>query len=146
MIIFFCSALNTSFSQPSSHFFINPTGTYILKGEKHKGEIKGNFAEVRVKLLGDSLLALSLYSNNGYPQYASGSFIDTLKYINNRAIYSSKSGEFCQIVFSFVLNGLNINQVYGDPSSTCGFGKGVIPLGLIEKHSSFQPIIQSLSR
>lgn len=126
--------------------FIDPTGTYILKGEKQKGEIIGNFAEIRIKLLEDSLLAFTMYCNKGYPEYKSGSLTDTVGYVDNKAVYSSTSDTSCQIQFTFDLHGLNIKTVYTDPASTCGFGKGVLPLGFIEKSSSSVPIIQRLSR
>jgi len=142
--LFFVAHL--SFSQPSRYLLINPTGTYLLKGEKHKGEIKGNFAEVRVKLIDDSLLAIAMYSNTGYPDYNSASFTDTVSYTDNRAVHTSKYDPSCQLVFAFEPGGLSIKQVYTDPASTCGFGKGVMPLGFVAKYSSEVPIIQSLVR
>ncbi|MBC7830092.1 MAG: hypothetical protein H7122_20270 [Chitinophagaceae bacterium] len=144
--LFFYCAIYSSFSQSAPGLFLNPTGTYILKGEKHRSEIKGNFAEIRVKLINDSQVAIAMYCNKGYPEYLAGSFTDTLSYADNRAVYASKPDPSCQIIFSFENNGLNIKQVYTDPASTCGFGKGVFPLGFIEKYSSDMPIIQSLSR
>ena len=146
LIIAFCTSLFTSFSQPLRRAPSDPTGTYILKGENHKGEIKGNFAEIRVKMLGDSLLALSFYSNKGYPEYTSGSFTDTLSYLDNKAIHYLKLDPSCQIVFTFEMEGLNIRQSYTDPSSTCGFEKGVMPLGFVQKYSSDTPIIQLIAR
>jgi hypothetical protein len=125
---------------------IDPTGTYILKGEKYKGEIKGNHGEVRIKLLNDSMVAITMYSNKGYPDYTSASFTDTMEYADNRAIHFSKTDPSCQLVFAFDINGLDIKQMYTDPASTCGFEKGTIPLGYIEKYSSAVPVIQPLSR
>ena len=145
LLLFLCAA-HLSNSQPANYVFVNPTGTYLLKGEKFKGEIKGNYGEVRVKLLDDSRLALAMYSNKGYPEYTSAAFTDTVMYNDNRAIYVSKYDPSCQLVFAFETDGLNIKQVYTDPASTCGFGKGVIPFGFIEKYSSDIPIIQRLAR
>jgi len=144
--IFFLSGFLSVDSQPSPRNFINPTGTYILKGESHKGEIRGNFAEIRIKLLEDSLLAITLYCNNGYPAYKAGAFTDTLEYAANRSVHQAKSDPSCQIVVSFDTDGLHINQTYTDPLSTCGLEKGVLPLGFIEKHSAAVPVIQLLSR
>lgn len=144
-LLFYC-AMHLSYSQPIRDGIIDPTGTYVLKGEKYKGEIKGNHGEVRIKLLRDSLVAITMYSNKGYPDYTSASFTDTMEYANNRAIYFSKTDASCQMVFAFDSNGLEIKQVYTDPASTCGFEKGTIPLGYIEKYSSAVPIIQRLSR
>lgn len=146
LFLVFCTSYFSSVSQPLRQWYFNPTGTYILKGENHKGEIKGNFAEIRVKLLSDSLLALSLYSNKGYPEYTSGSFTDTLKFLDNKAIYYSKLDNACCIVFDFEIDGLNIKHIYSDPTSTCGYGKGVLPLGFIGKYSSDIPIIQFITR
>ena len=140
----FCVA-HLSFSQPSRILVINPTGTYVFKGDKHKGEIKGNFGEVRAKLIDDTLVAIAMYSNTGYPDYHSASFTDTTSYADNRAVYTSKYDPSCQLVFAFETDGLNIKQIYTDPTSTCGFGKGVMPLGFIAKYSSEVPIIQPLS-
>jgi hypothetical protein len=125
---------------------LNPTGTYILKGENQKGEIKGNFAEIRVKMLDNSRLALSFYSNKGYPEYSSGSFTDTLVFLDNKAIHYSRLDTTCQIVFDFLDDGLSLKQIYSDPTSTCGFEKGVLPLGFINKYSSNTPLIQFITR
>ena len=144
LVLFFVSHL--SFSQSSRYLLINPTGTYLLKGEKHKGEIFGNFAEVRVKLIDDSLLAIAMYCNTGYPGYNSASFTDTVSYAENRAFYTSKYDTSCQLVFAFEPGGLSIKQIYTDPASTCGFGKGVMPLGFVAKYSSEIPIIQPIAR
>lgn len=146
LILAFCSALMYSSGQPIRQMPLNPTGTYILKGENQKGEIKGNFAEIRVKMLDESRLAVSFYSNKGYPEYTSGSFTDTLNYLENKAIHYSKLDTACQIVFEFEVEGLSLTQVYSDPKSTCGFEKGVLPLGFINKYSSVTPLIQAITR
>ncbi len=145
-LLLFYWTINFSYGQPARNMNIDPTGTYILRGEKYKGEIKGNHGEVRIKLLSDSLVAITMYSNKGYPDYTSASFTDTIEYTNNRAIHFSKTDSSCQIVFAFDMNGLEIKQMYTDPASTCGFEKGTIPLGYIAKYSSAVPIIQPLSR
>lgn len=130
----------------TGNVFVDPTGTYVLKGEKYRGEIKGSYGEVRIKLLSDSLVAITLYTCNGYPDYASASFTDTMQYETNRAVHFSRSDPSCQLVFLFDNEGLNMKQVYTDPASTCGFPKGTIPLGFIAKYSSEIPIIQPISR
>ena len=144
LLLFFVAHL--SFSQSSRYLLLNPTGTYLLKGEKHKGEIIGNFAELRVKLIDDSLVAIAMYCNTGYPDYHSASFTDTVSYTENRAVYTSKYDASCQLVFAFEATGLSIKQIYTDPASTCGFGKGVMPLGFVAKYSSEIPIIQPITR
>lgn len=145
LLLFYC-VTQISYSQLLRDVFINPTGTYVLKGEKYRGEIRGNYGEVRIKLLDDSTLAISMYGNKGYPDYSSASFTDTMVYVDNRAAHLSKSDPSCQLVFAFDQDGLNIKQIYTDPSSTCGFEKGAMPLGFIAKYSSDIPIIQPLAR
>jgi hypothetical protein len=146
-LIFFCCTAYLSSGQPSPKSnFIDPTGTYILKGEKQKGEIVGNFGEIRVKLIEDSLLAFTMYWNKGYPEYTPGSLTDTVAYTDNKAVHSSKSDPSCQIQFAFDISGLHIKMIYTDPVSNCGFEKGVLPLGFIEKASSSVPVIQPINR
>jgi hypothetical protein len=145
-LFIYCCAIQSAFGQYSGHNFIDPTGTYILKGEKQRNEILGNFAEIRIKLLTDSLLAFTMYCNKGYPDYTGGWLTDTISYFDNRAIHFSKIDASCQIQFDFGNDRMHIKTVYTNPSSTCGFEKGVLPLGYIDKYSSVIPIIQSLSR
>lgn len=144
--VFFAGASQVCLGQPAREAEINPTGTYLFKGEKHRHEIKGHYGEIRVKLVTDSLVALAMYSNNGYPEYSSASFTDTVVYSDNKAVYRSKADPSCQKVFSFEAVGVHIKQIYTNPASTCGFEKGVMPLGFIPKHSSDTPIIQAISR
>jgi hypothetical protein len=146
LLFIYCCAIQSAFGQYSAYNFINPTGTYILKGEKQKNEILGNFAEIRIKLLTDTLLAFTMYCNKGYPDYTAGSLTDTVSYFDNRAVHLSEIDASCQIQFDFDNHRLHIKTVYTDPFSTCGFEKGVLPLGYIDKYSSVIPIIQSLSR
>lgn len=146
LFLLFCCACHFCFAQPSRPDFLDPTGTYILKGEKQRGEIVGNFAEIRIKLLSDSSIAFTFYFNKGYPDYKSGSLIDTVQYLGNNVMYSSTSDTSCQIQFAFDHEGLHIKTIYTNPSSTCGFEQGVLPLGFIPKSSSSIPIIQRLTR
>ena len=146
LLLLISVGVHFSNGQPIRKVFIDPTGTYVLKGEKYKGEIKGNHGEVRIKLLNESLVAITMYSSNGYPDYDSASFTDTMKYANNKAVHFSKSDPSCQLVFAFSADGLDIKQMYTDPASTCGFEKGTIPLGFISKYSSAIPVIQPIYR
>ena len=136
----------SSFAQPPRQLFVDPTGTYILNGNKQKGKIHGQFAEVRVKLLNDTSIAITMYANKGYPDFISGNFMDTIRYIDNRALYTSKYDPDCQVVFLFDVDRVYIKQFYTDPTSTCGFTKGVLPFGYISKRSSITPLIQEISR
>jgi hypothetical protein len=47
--------------------FVNPTGTYILKGEVKNSKIIGHYGELRVCLLDSSTIALCFFVNKGYP-------------------------------------------------------------------------------
>lgn len=145
LLLFYCFS-HTSSSQPIRNLVVDPTGTYLLKGENQKGEIRGNFGEIRVKLMNDSTVAFTMYSNKGFPDYTYASFNDTVPYANNKASYTSAKDTSCRLVFDFQSDGLTIKQIYSDPASTCGFGSGVIPLGFIEKYSSDIPVIQPIQR
>src|SRR5580700_2928717 len=83
----------------SRHSFIDPTGTYILKGTVKKNTIIGHSGEIRVKLLQLNRIALCFYINSGYPDYASGAFMDTLVYEDNLAKYNPVQDRACSILF-----------------------------------------------
>ncbi|HVS97003.1 MAG TPA: hypothetical protein VHE54_10965, partial [Puia sp.] len=72
-----------------SPLFVDPTGTYILKGEVKKNKIVGHYGELRVRLLDPGTAAFCFYLNNGYPNYASIALMDTLNYADNRLYYRS---------------------------------------------------------
>jgi hypothetical protein len=129
-----------------SYPYVNPTGTYILKGIKHHQEIKGPYGEIRVKLLDSSRIAISFYFNGGYPKYYSGSFIDTIQYLQNHAIYSARKDDSCNVVFSFSSSGVDLSERYSNPQATCGFPPGVSAVGYVKKYSSETPVIKDLSR
>src|SRR6516165_8451729 len=77
--------------------FIDPTGTYILKGEVQKNRIMGHSGEIRAKLLDQNKVALCFYINDGYPDYNAASFMDTLPYEDNTARYNSNRGAGCSL-------------------------------------------------
>jgi|GEM_PF-4254433 hypothetical protein len=47
--------------------FIDPTGTYLLKGEVRKNKIVGRAGELRVRLLNANTAAMCLYLSKGLP-------------------------------------------------------------------------------
>ena len=130
----------------SGQNFIDPTGTYLLKGEVKNGMIVGHSGELRVRLLDTGMVAMCLYVNKGYPGYESGALLDTLRYIDNRFIYTPAGDSSCSIYFAFDLRGVEIFQSLSDPRAGCGFGPGVLIAAVFEKASSDIPIIQDLSR
>ena len=125
--------------------FINPTGTYILKGEVKNSTIIGHYGEIRVSLLDSSTIALCFYVNKGYPGYESGSFVDTLHYEENRAIYHPAADSSCVIYFAFNVRSVAISKALTDPHSGCGFYPGVVVPAVFDKTSSEIPVIQDLS-
>ncbi len=125
--------------------FINPTGTYILKGLVEKNLITGHNGEIRVKLLQNNTLALCFYMNNGYPNFASGAFKDTLAYNDNQAEYIPVNDSSCTIAFLFDGTSVELALIYTNPHCTCGFTQGVIRPAVFEKSSGDNPIIQDLS-
>jgi hypothetical protein len=126
--------------------FVNPTGTYLEKGEIKNSKIIGHYGELRVRLLDSSTIALCFYANKGYPGYESGSLVDTLHYEENRAIYNPANDSSCVIYFFFDPRSAAITKALTDPHSGCGFRPGVIIPAVFEKTSSEIPVIQDLSQ
>lgn len=125
--------------------FINPTGTYILKGVVEKNLIITHNGEIRVKLLQNNILALCFYINKGYPGFESASFIDTLTYDDNRAKYIPSNDTSCTFSFLFTGESVELTLIYTDPQCTCGFTKGVIAPAIFMKSSGDNPLIQDFS-
>lgn len=125
--------------------FINPTGTYILKGATRNNTIISNSGELRVRLLDSQTVAISLYLNKGYPGYESGSLLDTLHYEDNKVVYTPGSDSSCSIYFTFGRKSVEIFQTLTDPHSGCGFHIGVLKAAVYQKISSDIPVIQDLS-
>ncbi len=124
--------------------FIDPTGTYILKGEVKNNRIISNSGEIRARLLDNGKVAVCFYINKGYPGYESASFIDTLKYTDNKTRYTPASDAECVIVFSFSPVAAEISQIYSDPQG-CAFGRGILVSAVFKKTSDDKPVIQDLS-
>ena len=133
------------FNRPEASAFIDPTGTYILKGDVKKNHILNHSRKIRVKLIDPHRVAMSFYINKGYPGYESGSFIDTLVYDENMARYSPASDPDCSILFAFGPTSAEIQQVYSNPNCNCGFGKGILISTFFQKASEEEPVIEDLS-
>jgi hypothetical protein len=126
--------------------FIDPTGTYILKGQTEKNKTIGHSGEIRVKLLDQDRVAICFYINKGYPGYESGAFVDTLEYnINNEVVYTPCRDTDSQFLFYFSAFSAETMQVYSNPGASCGFAPGVMASAFFKKCSSEIPIIQDLS-
>ncbi len=109
---------------------IDPNGVYNYQGKTYKkgGETYGYFGTIKVFRLDSSKILMSFYVCRGAPSYNSGSFVDTLNYINNEAVYvgDTESGQpACQVIFHFEQNGISAEMNAKDPNFGCGFGQGV---------------------
>ncbi|WP_282164861.1 hypothetical protein [Cellulophaga baltica] len=124
----------------SKEKFIEFTGTYNLdnKIEVRNGETYGSYGKIQIKKLGEEKIAITFSKNKGAPSYNMGGFIDTLKLINNTAIYNNiKNGLNCKITFEFSDTGIIVKE---DEGNSCGFGYGVYADGFFKKESSLTPI------
>jgi hypothetical protein len=132
-------------SIPGDPTFINPTGTYLLKGTVKNSKIVGHSGELRVRLLDTTTIAITFYLNKGYPDYESGSVMDTLTYADNRAVFQPSNDSSCSIYFAFKERSVEVFQAMTDPHSSCGFRPGVIVPAMFGKTSDEVPVIQDLS-
>jgi hypothetical protein len=140
LLLLFCSILSTL-----GQSFLDPTGTYMLKGEVKNNQI-GYSGELRVRLLDGHTVAMCLYLNRGYPGFESGSVMDTLNYEGNRAIYMPAADTSCSVFFAFDKNTAEMFKSLSDPHSSCGFRPGVLVPAIFQKTSSDVPVIQDLSK
>ena len=127
--------------------FINPTGSYKLdsKTTVKDGDTYGHFGDIDVKLLENSRIAISFFACNGAPSYSMGTFIDTLTYQNNVAIYTTPEDDTtCRIKFTFTKKGITAEQHQADLNFGCGFGHAVFADGFYKKTSSKVPVIVDL--
>lgn len=144
-IFFFLSLLLPGLLAPDSKpIFIDPTGTYILKGQVKDNKVISHSGEIRVKLLRPELLTLCFHIDKGYPGYESGSFLDTLDYEDNQAAFMSKDSG-CILRFYFRRNGVELVHIFSQAGSDCGFAPGVLLGAFFTKTSSGVPVIQDLS-
>lgn len=126
--------------------YIDPTGTYVLKGEVKKNRIVGHYGELRVRLLDPGTAAFCFYLNTGYPKYASIALIDTLKYEENRMLYRIQKDSSCSLILNFNAHDVELMEVYRNPENLSGCWSDVLIPATFDKKSSEVPIIQDLSR
>jgi len=124
--------------------YIDPMGTYVLdqKTKKVGEEVYGYFGEIQVvKLKADKIL-MNFSICKGAPSYNSGSFLDTLLYKNNRALFTDPDVDSsCVITFDFTAKGITVKEETDDYNFGCGFGHAVIADGFFKKTSSKKPEI-----
>ena len=118
--------------------FVNPTGLYKYSGKSYKkdGETYGYFGNVKVYLVDSSTIHLNFYICKGAPSYNSGSFIETLNYKNNKAVYfgdTTMPELTCKLTFDFTKTGINVELHSVNPNWACGFGHSVDAKGYYKK-------------
>ena len=144
-IVLFLSLLLPGLLNPDNNqVFIDPTGTYILKGQVQDNKVISHSGEIRVKLLQPELLTICFFLDKGYPGYESGSFLDTLRYEDNQSVYATRDSG-CMLRFSFKPTGVELMHIFSQGASDCGFAPGVLTGAFFKKTSSGVPVIQSLS-
>lgn len=115
---------------------INPTGTYILDSEteKRNGETYGYSGKIQVRKLNNNRIVIDFSINKGAPSYNFGEFVDTLRYLKNKAIYRGYDyTPDCKIIFEFSEKGIKVTD---ENLNACGFGHGVYADGFFKKTSS----------
>ena len=121
---------------------INPTGTYKLKSKtiKKGNDVFGYTGEAEVIQINPNRIIMAFWICKGAPSYNSGSFIDTLTYNDNTAIYTDPDTDStCVITFQFTKMGLAIKEETADYNFGCGFGHAVVADGLFYKKISSKP-------
>ena len=124
--------------------FLDPTGTYRLRGTVKNNRTIGHSGELRARLLNEHTVAICFYINAGYPGYRSGALLDTVTYDDGEAEYHPPQDSSCEIHFYFEPQKVRLMEVMSDPRSGCGFAPGVFVPVAFPKVSSEVPIIQNL--
>jgi len=135
----------TSFNTQTK--YIEPTGTYKFNNiyKKKDGDFYGYSGDIEVKKINSEKITMSFAVNKGAPSYNSGSFVDTLTYKDNRAIYTiQKFDPTCKIIFDFTKKGITVKEETKDYNFGCGFGQGVVADGFYKKVSKKVPILIDL--
>ena len=122
---------------------INPTGSYkLVSNAKEKdGEIYGYYGTLKMKLIGQTRVIVDFNISKGYPSYNSGSFLDTLDYRNNTAVYKDAFDTTCRLTLRVSSKGVTVTEKTADYNFGCGFGHGVVANGFFKKVSSAVPVI-----
>jgi hypothetical protein len=134
--------LMTSFARQAE--YIEPTGTYQLdsRTKKKNGEIFGYFGQIQIKKITNDKIVMTFEINKGAPSYNSGSFIDTLNYQENKAVYTNPENDStCKITFNFDKKGVEVIEETADYNSGCGFGGAIVADGFYKRTSSMTPIL-----
>lgn len=125
---------------------LNPTGTYTYKGKtlKYEETVYGPYTgTIQVKQIAKDKIVMTFYICKGAPSYNLGSFVDTLQFLNNTAIYTDQeSDSTCSVTFNFDKKGVTVKEATADDNFGCGFGHAVVAHGRFKKKSSKQPVLR----
>jgi hypothetical protein len=142
--VFFFIVLSALLSACSSNT-IDPTGTYKLESETEirNGDTYGYFGSIDVKKIESEKIVMSFFVCRGAPSYNMGMFLDTIDYINDKAVYTcDKIDSSCIINFFFTKKGIKVEEKTEDVSFECEFGHGVHASGFYKVRSHNTPIIK----
>ena len=126
--------------------YIDPTGTYDLDNTTKdlNGDTIGYFGQIQVKNLSKDKILMTFFICIGPPSYNSGSFIDTLNYRNNMAIYKGDieiMDTSCTITFLFTKDSVVVDEKTNNYNCGCGFGHGVVACETFKKTSPKTPVL-----
>jgi hypothetical protein len=118
---------------------INPTGFYELQGKDVDGNSIGYSGEIRVKQIENGKIVVNFCITNGYPTYNQGTFIDTLRYEHNMAVYKDEDlKKACTLKFLFSKDGVELKENANYEYGNC-WGNGVVANGYFKKASAKIP-------
>lgn len=130
----------------ASKVIFDPTGTYSF-GTRLVGEIDsgiGYTGMIQVIKIDDNEIAMTFEVNKGAPSYNSGSFVDTLAYVDNKSIFTIPAFDpSCRITFEFDKKGVDVNEEADNFNSACGFGNAVVAKGYFKKISKEKPVLKA---
>ncbi|MDB5120690.1 MAG: hypothetical protein JWN56_1908 [Sphingobacteriales bacterium] len=124
-----------------------PSGFYKLesKSEKNGDDTSSCQGSILVKQITKSKLAITFSINKGADSNNSRSFIDTLDYKDDIAVYKkSDSDRSCRITMRFSSKGIHVIEQTSGTSFGCGFGHGVVADGFFKKVPSKVPVLKDL--
>lgn len=89
---------------------IDPSGTYslIIHHDNKSDQSKDRIGLIQVKKIDLEKIAITFDLNSGFPEHNNTSFVDTISYTKNSAIYSPLNNKNIVLHFSFSENELLI--------------------------------------
>lgn len=121
----------------------NPTGTYKTHFDNPKGKALPE-GTIKVKLIRQNRMVVSIIMQNGEPLLRSGSLTDTLTYKSHYAIFeNAEIDSTCKITFHFTTKGIRVKQTSKFTNYSCDFADGVSMAGFYFKESAKVPDFHS---